>query len=146
MNLYVTSESYYRIKNGFSNINAFAIIDVNLILDTLKLDMTKTYNVFLVNDEIKKLLSLYSKSKKYRGIIYITSNINKNVIDNIKSLISTDDYDHAVNELILLDDYDTPKLEKYYKFVNEVMFFSTFKKIKIIECKPIEMLKRSNFS
>ena len=47
MNLYVTSESYYRIKNGFSNINAFAIIDVNLILDTLKLDMTKTYNVFL---------------------------------------------------------------------------------------------------
>ena len=146
MNLYVTSESYYRIKNGFSNINAFAIIDVNLILDTLKLDMTKTYNVFLVNDEIKKLLSLYSKSKKYRGIIYITSNINKNVIDNIKSLISTDDYDHAVNELILLDDYDTPKLEKYYKFVNEVMFFSTFKKIKIIECKPIEMLKRSNFN
>lgn len=146
MNLYVTSESYYRIKNGFSNINAFAIIDVNLILDTLKLDMTKTYNVFLVNDEIKKLLSLYSKSKKYRGIIYITSNINKNVIDNIKSLISTDEYDHAVNELILLDDYDTPKLEKYYKFVNEVMFFSTFKKIKIIECKPIEMLKRSNFN
>ena len=146
MNLYVTSESYYRIKNGFSNINAFAIIDVNLIIDTLKLDMTKTYNVFLVNDEIKKLLSLYSKSKKYRGIIYITSNINKNVIDNIKSLISTDEYDHAVNELILLDDYDTPKLEKYYKFVNEVMFFSTFKKIKIIECKPIEMLKRSNFN
>ena len=146
MNLYVTSESYYRIKNGFSNINAFAIIDVNLILDTLKLDMTKTYNVFLVNDEIKKLLSLYSKSKKYRGIIYITSNINKNIIDNIKSLISTDEYDHAVNELILLDDYDTPKLEKYYKFVNEVMFFSTFKKIKIIECKPIEMLKRSNFN
>lgn len=146
MNLYVTSESYYRIKNGFSNINAFAIIDVNLILDTLKLDMTKTYNVFLVNDEIKKLLSLYSKSKKYRGIIYITSNINENVIDNIKSLISTDEYDHSVNELILLDDYDTPKLEKYYKFVNEVMFFSTFKKIKIIECKPIEMLKRSNFN
>lgn len=146
MNLYVTSESYYRIKNGFSNINAFAIIDVNLIIDTLKLDMTKTYNIFLVNDEIKKLLSLYSKSKKYRGIIYITSNINKNVIDNIKSLISTDEYDHAVNELILLDDYDTPKLEKYYKFVNEVMFFSTFKKIKIIECKPIEMLKRSNFN
>lgn len=146
MNLYVTSESYYRIKNGFSNINAFAIIDVNLILDTLKLDMTKTYNVFLVNDEIKKLLSLYSKSKKYRGIIYITSNINENVIDNIKSLISTDEYDHSVNELILLDDYDMPKLEKYYKYVNEVMFFSTFKKIKIIECKPIEMLKRSNFN
>lgn len=145
MNLYVTSESYYRIKNGFSNINAFAIIDVNLIIDTLKLDMTKTYNIFLVNDEIKKLLSLYSKSKKYRGIIYITKDINSDVIDNIKALMSDTEYSHSVSDIILLDDYDIPKLEKYYRCVNEVMFFSTFKKIKIIECKPIEMLKRNNF-
>lgn len=146
MNLYVTSESYYRIKNGFTNINAFAIIDVNLIINTLNLDMTKSYNIFLVNDEIKKLLMTYSKSKKYRGIIYITSHIDSNVIDNIKNLIKNNEYyDNLINEIILLDDYDTPKLEKFYKLVNEVMFFSTFKKIKIIECKPIEMLKRDQY-
>ena len=143
MNLYVTSESYYRLKNGFSNINAFAIIDVNVIINSLNLDMSKAYNIFLVTDEIRKLLTTYSKSKKHKGIIYITSHIDEHVIENIKTLItSSDNYKININEVILLDDYDTPKLEKYYKLMNEVMFFSTFKKIKIIECKPIEMLKR----
>ena len=93
--------------------------------------MTKTYNIFLVNDEIKKLLSLYSKSKKYRGIIYITKDINSDVIDNIKALMSDTEYSHSVSDIILLDDYDIPKLEKYYRCVNEVMFFSTFNKLPI---------------
>ena len=43
----------------------------------------------------------------------------------------------TIDDVILLDDYDAPKLKEYYNYVEEVMFFSTFKKIKIIECKPI---------
>jgi hypothetical protein len=142
MKLYITSESYYRIKNGFTNINAFAIVDVDLIISKLNLDMTKTYNIFLVNSEIKQLLYQYSNCKKYRGIIYIVNDINKDVIDNINNMI--DDEECNITDLILLDDYDSPKLKIIYPYFSEIMYFSTFKKIKIIECKPIEMLKRNN--
>lgn len=141
MKLYITSESYYRVKNGFSNINAFAIIDVELIINKLNLDMSKPYNVFLVNSEISNLLSVYSNCKKYRGIIYIVPNINNNVIDNINNIVLNTKYN--ISDVILLDDYDYPKMKKFYSKFSEIMYFSTFKKIKIIECKPVEMLKRS---
>ena len=49
-----------------------------------------------------------------------------------------------IDDVILLDDYDTPKQRHLYYLFNEVMYFSTFKKIKIIECKPIQMLKRDD--
>ncbi len=134
MKLYITSESYYRVKNGFSNINAFGIIDVNLIINSLNLDMSKTHNIFLVNREIRNLLMINSKNKKLKGIIYIVPYIDSDIIENIKKttkdIAKIDD-----NDIILLDDYDTPKLEKYYECVEEIMFFSTFRKIKIIECK-----------
>lgn len=143
MKLYITSESYYRIQNGFSNINAFAIIDVSLIINKLNLDMQKNCNIFLVNDEIKNLLISYSKCKKYRGIIYITKNINDDVITNIHNIIN-EYITEYIDDVILLDDYDTPKQRHLYYLFNEVMYFSTFKKIKIIECKPIQMLKRDD--
>lgn len=142
MNLYVTSESYYRIKTRFININSFALIDVNAIIKELNLDLSKIFNKFIVQDEIKRLLTLYSKNKKYKGIVYISPEINSDVIINIKNLINnTTEYNNYISDVVLLDDYDSPKLEKYYNLVNEVMFFSTFKRIKIIECKPIDVLK-----
>ena len=134
MKLYLTSESYYRIENGFTNIHTFAIIDVNLILDTLKLDMSKQSNIFLINSEIKKLLISCAKNRKYKGIIYIAPSINEHIIDNINAVVNEIS---TIDDVILLDDYDAPKLKEYYNYVEEVMFFSTFKKIKIIECKPI---------
>lgn len=134
MKLYLTSESYYRVKNGFTNIHTFAIIDINLILDTLKLDMSKQSNIYLINSEIKKLLMLNAKNRKYKGIIYIAPSINKDVINNINMFVNEIS---TIDDVILLDDYDAPKLKDYYNCVEEVMFFSTFKKIKIIECKPI---------
>lgn len=145
MNLYVTSESYYRVKTRFTNINSFALIDVNSIIKELNLDLSKIFNKFIVQDEIKRLLTLYSKNKKYKGIVYISPEINSDVISNIQNLIyNNEEYNIYISDVVLLDDYDSPKLEKYYNLVNEVMFFSTFKRIKIIECKPIETLKRND--
>lgn len=144
MNLYVTSESYYRVKTRFTNINSFALIDVNSIIKDLNLDLSKIFNKFIVQDEIKKMLAAYSKNKKYKGIVYISPEINFDVISNIKKLIyDNKEYNEYISDVVLLDDYDSPKLEKYYNLVNEVMFFSTFKRIKIIECKIIDKIKRN---
>ena len=44
-------------------------------------------------------------------------------------------------DLTLLDDYDTPKLKDYYSLFDEIIFFPTFKKTKIIECRPITFQK-----
>lgn len=144
MNLYVTSESYYRVKTRFTNINSFALIDVNSIIKDLNLDLSKIFNKFIVQDEIKKMLAVYSKNKKYKGIVYISPEINFDVISNIKKLIyDNKEYNEYISDVVLLDDYDSPKLEKYYNLVNEVMFFSTFKRIKIIECKIIDRIKRN---
>lgn len=142
MNIYVTNEPINRLKNSFSNINTFAIIDVDLIVKTINLDLTKTHNVYLINSEIEKLIATNCKSKKYKGIIYINSKLNTNILSNLLSLIENEDKKTSdVTDIILLDDYDTPKLQRYYYMVNEIMYFSSFKRVKILECKPLKFNK-----
>lgn len=142
MNIYVTNEPINRLKNSFSNINTFAIIDVDLIVKTINLDLTKTHNVYLINSEIEKLIATNCKSKKYKGIIYINSKLNNNILSNLLSLVENEDKKTLdINDIILLDDYDTPKLQRYYYMVNEIMYFSSFKRVKILECKPLKFNK-----
>lgn len=139
MKIYVTNEPFNRLKNSFSNLNTFAIIDVDLIVKTINLDLTKTHNIYLLNSEIEKLISTNSKSKKYKGIIYINSKLNNDILNNLLSLIENENKKTSeVTDLILLDDYDTPKLQRFYYLVDEIMYFSTFKRIKILECKPLK--------
>lgn len=140
MNIYVTNEPINRLKNSFSNINTFAIIDVDLIVKTINLDLTKTHNVYLINSEIEKLIATNCKSKKFKGIIYINSKLNSDILINLLSLIENEDKKTSdINDIILLDDYDTPKLQRYYYMVNEIMYFSSFKRVKILECKPLKI-------
>ena len=140
MNIYVTNEPINRLKNSFSNINTFAIIDVDLIVKTINLDLTKTHNVYLINSEIEKLIATNCKSKKFKGIIYINSKLNSDILNNLLSLIENEDKKTSdINDIILLDDYDTPKLQRYYYMVNEIMYFSSFKRVKILECKPLKI-------
>lgn len=140
MKIYVTNEPINRLKNSFSNLNTFAIIDVDLIVKTINLDLTKSHNVFLINSEIEKLIATNCKSKKYKGIIYINSKLNKDILTNLLTLIENEDKKTSeITDLILLDDHDTPKLQKFYYMVEEIMYFSTFKRVKILECKPLKI-------
>lgn len=134
MKIYITNEPQHRLRNSFSNINTFAIIDVDDIIKSTKLDLTKNHNIFLINSEIEKFILSNSKSKKYKGIIYINSNLNDNIFNNLINSVSKFP---NITDLILMDDYDTPKLQKYYHYVEEIMYFSTFKRVKILECKPL---------
>ena len=67
------------------------------------------------------------------GIIYINSNLNCDILSSLRK--SFDRVENSqIESLVILDDYDIPKLKNYYKLADEIIFFPSMKKIKIIEC------------
>lgn len=140
MKFYITGESYRKLRNVFTNLNTFYIIDVDALISESGLNVEKQTHRFIINTEIERLIATGAKSKRYTGIIYINSNINCDIITGIKKSLS-EITKSQVEELTLLDDYDTPKYKQYYKLFDEIIFFPTFKKTKIIECRPITVQK-----
>jgi len=140
MKFYITGESYRKLKNVFTNLNTFYIINVDSLIEESKLDVNKITHRFIINTEIERLITIGAKSKRYAGIIYINSNINFEIITGIRKSLG-DITKSQVEDLTLLDDYDTPKYKEYYKLFDEIIFFPTFKKTKIIECRPIVIKK-----
>lgn len=136
MKFYVTVESYRKLRNVFTNLNAFYVIDIDSLLEESGLNPNNPAHEYIINNEIERLIVTGAKSKRFTGILYINSKLNCDIIMGIKS--SLDDITKSqIDDLTLLDDYDTPKLKDYYSLFDEVIFFPTFKKTKIIECKPI---------
>lgn len=140
MKFYITGESYRKLKNVFTNLNTFYIINVDSLIEESKLDVNKITHRFIINTEIERLITIGAKSKRYAGIIYINSNINFEIITGIRKSLG-EITKSQVEDLTLLDDYDTPKYKEYYKLFDEIIFFPTFKKTKIIECRPIVVKK-----
>ena len=140
MKFYITGETYRKLKNVFTNLNTFYIIDVDTLIKDSGLNPLKLSHSFIINSEIERLISLGAKSKRYTGIIYINSNINYDIIVSIKNSLNEITKSH-VEDITSLDDYDTPKYKEYYKLFDEIIFFPTFKKTKIIECRPISFQK-----
>jgi hypothetical protein len=56
MNIYITSESENKLKMLFTNIKSFFILDVQAYINSLKLDMSKPCNIYLINTEIINLI------------------------------------------------------------------------------------------
>jgi len=140
LKFYITAESSRKLRNVFTNLNTFYLIDVDELIRESGLDANNDSHRFIINTEIERLISTGAKSKRCTGIIYVNSNITCDVIMSIKKSLS-EITNSKVDELTLLDDYDTPKLKQYYKLFDEVIFFPTFKKTKIIECRPISTRK-----
>lgn len=134
MKFYLTVESKYRIQNSFLNLNAFHIIDVQEIISSFNLDLSKQTNVFIINSYIEKSILNNAKSKRLQGIIYINNLLNETVIENLYEMIKDNT---NISQMVLLDDYYTPKLLNLYKNFEEILFFPSVRKIKIIECKPL---------
>ena len=140
MKFYITGESYRKLRNVFTNLNTFYIIDVDSLIGESGLNPEKATHRFIINTEIERLIASGAKSKRYTGIIYINKGLNFDIITSIKKSLN-DITKSQVEDLSLLDDYDTPKFKQYYKLFDEVIFFPTFKKPKIIECRPISIQK-----
>ena len=137
MNLYVSTESDRKLRNVFSNLSGFYLINVDSLVEMSHLDLTKNAHRFLMNSEIERLISIGAKSKRYSGIIYINSMLDKDTVQSLKQ--SMDNLKESnIDYMVLLDDYELPKLKKLYKLFDEVTFFSSLKKTKIIQCTPLK--------
>lgn len=137
MNLYVSTESDRKLRNVFSNLSGFYIINVDSLVEMSHLDLTKNSHRFLMNSEIERLIAIGAKSKRYSGIVYINSMLDKDTVQSLKK--SIDGLKESnIDYMVLLDDYELPKLKKLYKLFDEVTFFSSLKKTKIIQCTPLK--------
>lgn len=135
VNCYITIEPCRKLKNLFSNLSSFYIIDVDTILLESGLNVKKKSHQFLINTELERLLITGAKLKRYLGIIYINSNINLEIINSVRSIVMEAE-NSTVENMVILDDYDTPKLKDYYELFDEVVFFPAIKKIRVINCVP----------
>ena len=137
MKFYVTTEGILKLKRSFLNLKLFSIIHVPDILEKYgyTYETIDEYGSFIVSNKINELITTYSKSKRIRGIIYSNPTVDENLIPNLfESLADLE----SVTEIVLLDDYHLPKLKHLYPHFDEIIFFPSIKKIRLIECKPIK--------
>jgi len=137
MKFYVTTEGVQKLKRSFLNLKLFSIIHVPEILGKYNYtyDTIDEYGSFIVSNRINDLITTYSKSKRIRGIIYSNPVVDEDLIPN---LFETLEFLDTVSEIVLLDDYNLPKLKHLYPHFDEIIFFPSIKKIRLIECKPIK--------
>lgn len=133
MKFYLTVEPATKIKNVFVNLSAFYILDVKSIIEGLKLNMNKPSNIYFANNYISNLIESQAKSKRLQGIIYINAELNASIIDSIYAHLKEIS---TIEGMVLMDDGFAPKLKDYHKLFEEILFFPTVKRVKILECKP----------
>ena len=136
MKFYITIEGIPKLKRSFLNLKLYSIINISEILADHKYsyDTIDDYGTFIVSEKIIELIKTYVRSKRIRGIIYSNEFLNKSVIENLFDVLEPMD---RIRDVVLLDDYNVPKLEEFYPYFNEIIFFPLIKKVRLIECKPI---------
>lgn len=138
---YVTVEGIQKLKRSFLNLKLFSIIYIPEILEEFRYtyETIDDYSSFIISNHINSLIKTYAKSKRVRGIIYSNPYIDEKILPNLfETLVDTDN----ISEIVLLDDYNAPKLQHLYSNFDEIVFFPSIKKIRIIECNKIANLNR----
>lgn len=141
MKFYVTTEGTPKLKRSFLNLKLFSIIYVPEILEKYNYtyENIDDYGAFIVSNKINDLISSYSKSKRIRGIIYSNPTLNEDLIYNLFETLKDLE---SVSEIVLLDDYYLPKLKHLYPNFDEIVFFPSVKKIRLIEARPIMEIRK----
>jgi hypothetical protein len=136
MKFYITIEGTPKLKRSFLNLKLYSIISVSEILSEhgYTYDTIDEYGAFIVNEKIIGMIKTYVKSKRIRGIIYSNEFLNGDVVEN---LFDTLEPMPKIRDIVLLDDYNVPRLKNYYGYFNEIIFFPSVKKVRLIECQPI---------
>ncbi len=141
MKFYLTVENKEKVRTAYYNLHVYYILDVNEVIDKYGLDMSKPSNCFFISQEIEKIIKTKHKSKSLEGIIYINPNINEKICDSLYKLLVTLP---KMEGMVLLDDPIFPKLEHMYHLFEEVVFFPTVRRVKLIECKPLKVFEDSS--
>lgn len=140
MKFYVTVEDNQKLKKSFLNLKLFSIIYIPDILEQYGYTYSTIddYGSFIISNQITDLIRSYAKSKRIRGIIYSNPNINEEVLPNIFETLSEIE---NISEVVLFDDYNVPRLQHLYNYFDEILFFPSIKKIRLIECQKISSLQ-----
>lgn len=136
MRFYVTIENAEKLKRSFINLKLYSVIYVPEILEQhgYTYETIDDYSSFIISNYINNLIKTYSKSKRIRGIFYSNPLLNEEVLPNIFDTIADL---NTINEIVLIDDYNVPKLKFIYHYFDEIIFFPTIKKIRLIECTSL---------
>lgn len=136
MKFYVTCENQQKLKRSFLNLKMFSIIDIDEIMEEMGYThyTVDTYAAFIINERINERIESQSKSKMVRGIIYSNSHVNPETIDN---LYDTLEDNQNISKLVLMDDQNVPKVQHLYYMFDEIIFFPSVKKVRLIECQVI---------
>ena len=136
MKFYITIEGTTKLKRSFLNLKLFSIINVSEILEEYGYTYSTIddYGAFIVSKKINNLIKSYSKSKRIRGIIYSNPTLGECIIPNLFNSLNEIE---NISEVVLMDDYNLPKLNNLYEYFNEIIFFPSIKKIRLIEARDI---------
>jgi hypothetical protein len=139
MKFYLTVENITKLKRSFLNLKLFSIIDIPSILEEYgyTYETIDDYSSFIISNHISNLIKCYAKSKRIRGIIYSNALISPEIIPNLFDMLAKNE---NITEVVLLDDYNVPKLKYLYPYFDEVIFFPSIRKIRLIECKQLPNL------
>lgn len=137
MKFYITVEGLPKLKRAFLNLKLYSIVSVPEILAELGYTYSTIddYGAFIINQKIMGMIDNYVKSKRIRGIIYSNPNLSRDIVENLFEELESCE---KISDLVLLDDKYVPKLEEYYDLFEEIIFFPSVKKVRLIECKPIQ--------
>lgn len=140
MKFYVTIEGVPRLKKSLLNLKLYSIIYIPEILEQYGYTYSTIddYGSFIISNQITELIKTYAKSKRIRGIIYSNPDVNEDVLPNIFDTLAEID---TISEVVLLDDYNVPKLTRLYPIFDEIVFFPSIKKVRLIECQKITNLQ-----
>jgi len=140
MKFYVTIEGTQRLKKSFLNLKLFSIIYIPEILEQYGYTYSTIddYGSFIISNQINELIKTYAKSKRIRGIIYSNPDVSEEILPNIFETLAEID---TISEVVLMDDYNVPKLQHLYSNFDEIIFFPSVKKTRLIECIKISNLQ-----
>jgi hypothetical protein len=142
---YITVEGIQRLKKSFLNLKLFSIIHIPDILEQYGYTYSTIdeYGSFIISSQINDMIKMHAKSKRIRGIIYSNPNIDESVLPNIFLTLKNMP---NISEIVLLDDYNVPKLMHLYSNFDEIVFFPSIKKIRLIEAQRIDKISSYKFN
>jgi len=137
VNFYITTEDEEILRKHFLNMRFYALISIPDIITSLgkTYETLSEYDEFIVNSTIINQIEIFIKKKQYYSIIYYNPYINYNVIKNLYEYLSDNP---NILKIALLDYKYNPKHEDLWQYFEEIVFFPSIKRKKILECEIIK--------
>lgn len=136
VNLYITFSDKNKIKRCFLNLRKYLVVSAQDVIENIGYSDRELddCSMFLVNEEIKKLIQRGSVRRKLLAVVYTNPDMNDEII---REIIHFADELPSIERVIFLTEDNTH--EEFYELFSEVAFFPSMKKVHIIECLPFNI-------